>query len=516
MAGITIRMSQLKQVLRMLSQGEAIKNIVRHTGISRTTVKRYNRLIHLRALNVEELLALEEPELIHLLQSSGSSELERHQDFSRRLDLFRKELENPHMTRQLLWEKYKREYPEGYQYSRFCYYLQQDDRSRKATMPIEHKAGDKLFIDFTGDKVHYVDRDTGELVTCELFVSTLGYSNFTTVVATHSQTIEDVIRATVTSLEWIGGRPRAIVPDNLKSAVQKADAHEPRINEAFLDMANHYGLVVLPTRVRKPKDKAKVERSVNLTYQRVLAPLRKTTFYSLEEMNTALREQTDLLNQRMMQQYDCSREALLERDERSLLGELPEQRYEIKHHLVLTVQHNGHIYVSRTKQYYSAPYRHIGCKVHVITTSTLLRIYYKGTIIATHAIPTSRKYNTIPQHMASHHRAVLEGMNEDRIREKASVLGAPVLQVIEQVLARSVHPEQAYKSCQGILSLAHKTSKEILTESCLIALEYQVCTYRNIERLAHGRYANRGVLNPHKPAPLPPHTNIRGAEHYQS
>lgn len=509
-------MSQLKQVLRMLAQGEAFKRIERDTGISRTTIKRYHRLIHAQALNVDELLLREDPELLHLLQSPEQADLARRQDFTRRLDYFFEQLQEGHVTKQLLWEEYKRDYPDGYQYSRFCHYLQQYDRSRKGTMSMEHKAGDKLFIDFAGDKWHYIDRASGEVVPCELFIATLGYSNFTTVVATHSQKMEEVIQATVASLEWIGGSPGVIVPDNLKSAVRQADRYEPVINDAFLDMANHYGMVVLPARIRKPKDKAKVERAVNIAYQRVLAPLRKMTFYSLQELNAALREQTDLLNARTMQQYDCSRNVLLERDERPHLLALPELRYEIKHHRVLKVMQNGHIYLSNARKYYSVPYRYIGCKVHVITTATVLRIYHQGACIATHVTTQAQRYNTIAAHMASHHRAVMEGMNEDRLRQAAKALGEPVLQVIETVLARSIHPEQAFRSCQGILSLARKTSAQTLVESCQIALDYQVCTYRNIERLTHGRYAHRDVCTPSGAMPLPAHANIRGAEHYQA
>lgn len=215
-----------------------------------------------------------------------------------------------------------------------------------------------------------------------------------------------------------------------------------------------------------------------------------------------------------MQQYECSREVLLERDERPVLKPLPAERYEIKQHLILTVQQNGHVYLSKSKRYFSAPYRYIGLKVHVLLTPALVRIYYQGDCIATHAGDKPGKYHTIPEHMPSHHREVLAGMNENILKERAASIGAPVLAVIEIVLKRSIHPEQGYKSCQGILSLAKKTSKEILIESCVIALEYQVCTYRNIERLARGQYANRNSLWPTQPPPIPDHPNIRGASHF--
>lgn len=514
MAGNPIRMSQFKQVLRLFSQGQKIKAIVRETGISRTTIKRYLGIIRSRELNLEELLLMEDLLIEHLFQSPLKTEKERHQDFMMRLDKLQQELQHPHVTKQLLWEEYKREYPDGYQYSRFCHYLQLYDRSQKSSFIGQHKPGDKLYVDFTGDRLHYVDRASGEIITCEVFVATMGYSNYMAVVATPSQKLEDVIEATVIALGCIGGSPSAIVPDNLKSAVQQAHRYEPRINEAFLDMANHYGMAVLPTRPAKPKDKAKVERAVTISYQRIFAPLRKQTFYSVQELNVALQEQTKLLNQRMMQQYECSREVLLERDERPVLSVLPTERYQIKKQLILTVQRNGHVYISKDKKYYSAPSRFVGFKVHVIITSSLVRLYHQGICIATHAADKPGKYVTVDEHMASHHRAVRDGMDEQVLKQRASAIGPPVLAVIEEVFKRSIHPEQAYKSCQGILSLAKKTSQEILIESCLIALEYQVCTYRNVERLAQGRYASRAFVPSAQSRLIPEHPNVRGASHY--
>lgn len=514
MAGNPIRMSQFKQILRLFSQGQKIKAIVRETGISRTTIKRYLRIINSRELNLEDLLQMEELRIEHLLQSPLKTEKERHQDFMIRLDKLQRELQHPHVTKQLLWEEYKREYPDGYQYSRFCHYLHLYDRSQKASFIGTHNPGDKLFVDFAGDKLQYIVRDTGEVIMCDVYVATMGYSNYMVVIATHSQKLEDVIDATAKALEYIGGSPAAIVPDNLKAAVHLAHRYEPQINDAFLDMANYYGMAVLPTRTAKPKDKAKVERGVTITYQRVFAPLRKQTFYSLQELNTALQEQTTLLNQRLMKEYECSREVLLERDERPVLRSLPAERYQIKKQMILTVQRNGHVYLSKTKKYYSAPSSFIGFKVHVIITASLIRLYYQGNCIATHATDIPGKYVTVDEHMASHHRAVKDGMDEQVLKQRASSIGPPVLAVLEEVFKRSIHPEQAYKSCQGILSLAKKTSKEVLIESCLIALEYQVCTYRQVERLAHGRYASRELLQPIKTKSIPDHPNVRGADHY--
>lgn len=515
MAGNPINMSQLKQILRFLSQGYSLKGIVRETGVARNTIKGYLRTIKVREINLEEILTMEDLRVEHLLHSPLKSEKERKQDFMLRLEKLQSELQHPHVTKQLLWEEYKREYPQGYQYSQFCYYLDLYDKSQKAVLVMEHEAGDKVFVDFTGDKLHYVDRTSGEIIPCEVYIATLGYSNYTAVVAVPSQKIADVVAATVRALNYIGGSPRAIVPDNLKSAVTLSHRYEPVINEVFLDMANHYGMAVLPARAGKPKDKAKVERAVTISYQRVFAPLRKLTFYSLQELNTALQEQATILNQRKLQQSDHSREVLLERDERPLLRPLPEQPYEMKQHLILTVQQNCHVYFSKQKKYYSAPYRFIGFKVHVIITTSLVRVYYQGECVATHSTEQTTKYNTIREHLPSHHQLVLNGMNQESLKERARSLGPPVLEVIERVLKNSIHPEQAYKSCQGILVIAKKTSKEILLESCVIALQYNVCTYRNIQRLAQGQYANRNYLLAQPTAQLPVHENVRGANHYK-
>jgi transposase len=514
MSGNPILMSQLKQIIRLLSQGYSLKGIVRETGVARNTIKSYLRTIEAGNITMEEILKMDDLLVAHLLNTPLKNEKQRKEDFMLRLEKLQTELQHPHVTKQLLWEEYKREYPGGYQYSQFCYYLDLYDKSQRATLVMEHEIADKVFVDFTGDKLHYVDRGSGENIPCEVFLATMGYSNYTSVGAVHSQKIPDIVTATVNALNYIGGSPRAIVPDCLKSAVTTADRYEPVINEVFLDMANHYGMVVLPARAGKPKDKSKVERAVTISYQRVFAPLRKLTFYSLQELNTALAEQATILNQRKMQQSDHCREVLLERDERPLLKPLPEEPYEIKQHLVLTVQQNCHVYFSKQKKYYSAPYRFIGFKVHVIITPSLVRIYYQGECVATHSTEQTSKYNTIKEHLPSHHQIVLNGMNQESLKERARSIGAPVLEVIERILRNSIHPEQAYKSCQGILVIANKTSKEILLQSCVIALQYNVCTYRNIQRLALGQYANREFSITNTTKQLPVHENVRGAKHF--
>lgn len=514
MAGKRILMSQLKQLLQFIKQGHSIKGIARETGLSKNTVKSYVRLINQRGINLAEALSWDDPYLEQMLRSPGQIEKYRQDDFLSRLNYFQKELEHPHMTRQLLWEEYKRDYPDGYQYSRFCHYLQLYDRSRKATLVMNHPPGEKLFIDWAGDKLPYVERSTGEIVKCPVFVATLGYSNYTFLVATPSQDTESVIPAVVGSLEDIEGVPKAIVPDHMKTAVTKSHRYDPQINAAFLDMANHYGMVVLPARVRKPKDKAKVERSVQISYQRVFAALRKRTFYSLKELNDALREQNILLNQRPMQQEGRSRKQLLEMEEREHLRPLPNQPYELREQRPLTLQQNCHVYISKQKKYFSAPYRLIGSKLQVVISNTLVRIYHQGECVATHNAQTPYKYTTVAEHLPSHHQIVLQGLNEEVLKQRAAAIGEPVAEVVDKILQKSNHPEQAFNACKGVLALQKKVTPQVLVESCAIALQFNVCTYRNVERLALGRYADRSILEQTQTKALPENPTVRGADNY--
>lgn len=516
MSGKTIAMSQLKQVLRLIDLQHPLKSIARESGVSRNTLKNYLRILEHKQISIDDALLLDDVALDHLLRSPHKQEVKRHAQFLSMLDYLREELSKPHVTKQLLWEEYKRGNAQGYQYSQFCYYLHLYDRSQQAVLSREHLPAEKIFVDFSGDKLSYIDITSGEVISCEVFVATLGYSNYTALVAVHSQKLDDVIYACTKALEQIGGCPKAIVPDNLKAAVTVAHKYEPRINDVFMDMANHYDMVVLPARPYKPRDKPKVEAAVRIIYQRVFAPLRKLIFHSLAELNNALNEQVQLLNDRNMQQYGCSRRVMLERDERAVLLPLPLQRYELKKHLVLTVQQNCHVYISAQKKYYSAPYRIIGLKVQVIITDTLLRIYHNGACIATHAADTPGKYITCADHLPSHHQVVLRGMNADSLKERASAIGEPVRQVVEIVLQKSRHPEQAFKTCMGILSLSSKVSNKILIESCQIALDYSVCSYTQIQRIATGRYANRGFDQGADNKSLPDHDNIRGASNYSN
>jgi len=275
MAGKPKRMSQIKQLLRLHQQGAGKKHIARTLGISRNTVKTYLEKITTAGWQIEELLQLDDPVLSQRLHAGNPAYKDtRFIHFTDRLDYFTRELDRVGVTRKLLWEEYRAATPDGYGYSQFCYHLSRLMNARRPSMVLTHHPADKLFIDFAGQTLPITDRHTGQITKCQVFIACLPYSDYSFVMAVASQTIDDFIRALVCCLTALGGVPRALVPDNLKSAIVKASRYEPDVNRALEDLANHYGTTVVPARAGKPKDKALVENQVKLIYNRVYAKLR--------------------------------------------------------------------------------------------------------------------------------------------------------------------------------------------------------------------------------------------------
>ncbi len=271
MAGKPKRMSQIKQLIRLHQQGVGKKAIARQLGISKNTVKAYLQKIEEGKLDPSTLLIMEEPVLeSRLFAGNPSYKEDRYDRFKDSLDYFTKELKKAGVTRRVLWEEYRQTCPEGYGYTQFCYHLNQHILAKTPSMVLDHKAGDKLFVDFAGKKLSYVDAETGELIECQVFVACLPYSDYSFAMAVRSQNIHDFLYALSCCLNELGGVPQTLVPDNLKSAVTKAGRYEPDINTMLEDFANHYGTTVTPARARKPRDKALVENQVKLIYSRVM------------------------------------------------------------------------------------------------------------------------------------------------------------------------------------------------------------------------------------------------------
>jgi len=348
------------------------------------------------------LLLLDEPVLEgKLFAGNPSYKQDRYEGIKDDLSYYSKELSKVGVTRKLLWEEYRDKNPDGYRYTQFCHHLGHMV-SKNPSMVLWHNAGEKLFIDFAGKKLSYMDRETGEVIECQVFVACLPHSDYSFAMAVRSQSIGDFIYALTCCLHQLGGVTQTLVPDNLKSAVIKANRYEPDINQVLEDFANHYGTTVTPTRARKPKDKALVENQVKLIYSRVYARLRNQQFFDLHQLNKAIGEKVKGHNQTRMQQKGYCREEKFLSDEKHTLAPLPVSAFEIKYSKELKVAKNNHIYLSVDKHYYSVPYAHTGSKAKVIYTRSMVRIYVKGEQVAVHqrSYKTSG-YSTTKEHLCS-------------------------------------------------------------------------------------------------------------------
>jgi transposase len=419
------------------------------------------------------------------------------------------------MNRRILWEAYRKEFPDGFQYTQFCFYYNQWKARVNPTMHLDHKAGDKLYVDFAGEKLTITDKESGEIIEVEVFVAILGASQLTYVEAVLSQQKEDFIAACEDALHYYGGVPSAIVPDNLKAAVTKSNRYEPTLNETFADFADHYATTILPARAYRPRDKALVEGAVKIMYSRIYAPLRKVTYHTLAELNTAIKVALEVHNSQPLKGRNYSRRLQFEEVERETLSPLPALRYEFKKQHQATVMKNGHVCLGVDKHYYSVPYRFIGRKVKILYSRSSIEVYYHYERIAMHKrIKSPYSYTTDKDHLATTHRFVTE-WTPDRFLEWAASIHEDVRLYILKILDRKQHPEQAYRSCVGILGFAKKAGNERLTSACRRALGYGLYNYKTIQQILENKMDQYEDSLFADELPMPNHDNIRGEDYYK-
>lgn len=515
MAGKTIIMSKLKHIVRLRSNGVPIKTIAEASGLSRNTVKKYLRLIEVRKLAYEDLLIMDDGVLDALLNDPEPQDHSRYQSLASLFSYIEKELARTGVNRWVLWGEYRLLHPDGYSYSQFCDYYRQWKKTLAGNFHQTHQPGEKMFIDYTGKKLSVVDPQSGEVTEVEVYVAVLGYSQMTYVEAVESQKKEDFISATQNALHFFGGVPRVLIPDNLKSAVHKPDKYEAEINTAFMDFANHYGTTVLPARSRKPQDKAIVEKTVSIVYSRIFAPLRDRIFYSISALNQAIAELLVIHNQQSFQQRSESRSELFELQEKKALMPLADQRYEIRIFKEVTVMKNGYIQIYEDKHSYTVPYRFIGQKVKLIYSASHVYVYFKKERIAYHRRVKSYGYTTTPEHLSSTNKFVSE-WNPDKFISWAGAIAPVVREYIIQILNNASYPEQAYRSCVGILSFEKKAGPARLIKAVERASNYGAFNYTMIKRILEtGLDKIAFGEEPGSQASLPFHENIRGPQDYQ-
>lgn len=514
MAGKTKRMSQIKQLLQLHQQGHSKKEISRILGMSKNTVKTYLMKLGMLKEGVEELIQLDDPVLATRFHPGNPAYSDRRfDDLQLLLEDYSRELRHKGVTMKLLWEEYREQHPSGYGKTQFCYHLSQHLRSGKPSMVLEHKPAEKLFVDYAGKRLSYIDRQTGELIDCQVFVACLPYSDYSFVMAVRSQSIEDFLHAIRCCLEDFGGVPQVLVSDNLKSAIVRASRYEPEVNRALEDFANHYGMTILPTRTYKPQDKALVENQVKLVYTRIYARLRKEIFFDLRSLNEAIGKKTRDHNQTRMQQKPYSRQECFLANEKPLLASLPQEDFELKYYRQYKVAKNNHIILGEDKHYYSVPYKHTGSTATVIYTRSMVYIYVSGQQVAVHQRNrTPGRYSTQKEHLCSHHRHYLDRSPEYYI-EKASAKGETFSQLVRALFGQNRHPEQLYRTCDGYLSLQRKTNPETFNQACSLALENQNYTYQFLVNIIKNNLTNSNqetTINQR----LPDHANIRGKAYY--
>jgi len=516
MANRRTSMNKIREVIRLQHEsGLSNRQISRALNVSRPVVCQYLINLKLSGLTYEAIKSMKDEELAEaLLINRHRKESKRYQALSREFGYYARELKRPGVTLQVLWQEYKQTNPDGYGYTQFCYHYQIWRNSSPVTMHIEYKAGDKMFVDYTGKKLQVYDLKKKEFREVEVFVAILAASQVTYVEATESQKKEDWIKANENALWYFGGVPRAIVPDCLKSGVKLANQYEPDINPVYADFARHYGTVILPARPGKSKDKALAEGAVKITYTRIFAAIRNRTFYSLEELNQAIREQLEIHNNMQFQRMKTSCWELFNEIEKDVLKPLPSEKYEWKDFLSLKVQFNYHVEVREDRHYYSAPWQYTGKRVTVIYTSDVVEIYNSvNERIAFHKRDrTINGYTTLPEHRHPNHKFYAE-WSPGRILNWSIKIGNNVKDLIEKVLAGREYPEQAYKACLGILSLAKKYGNDRLNRACRRALEFNYHSYKAVKNILENgldKIEEEQISSPQ----LPLHTNLRGRKYY--
>lgn len=512
-----IHMNKIRDIIRLHQTSNLSKRkISRALNISRPAVDHYLKRATEAQLQWADVKEMDDEELLQRLErSEEKSNDPRYTELKRLLPDIAREMGKKHVTRQLLWEEYRTAHPDGYEYSQFCYHLQMYTADSELAMHLSHEPGEKLFLDFSGDRPTLTDPKTGIERKVELFVSVFPAGSLIYAEAVESQSTEDVVRATRSTFEYAEGSPTTLVPDNMKAAVAEADTYEPEINQTFEDFARYYGCAVIPARPRKPKDKALVEAAVYVVYTRVLAPLRDQKFETLDELNTAIWEKLDLLNERKMKKFDISRRERFEQIEKPLLAPLPSRPYIIRHFLPpATVQKNYHVYFKPDGHYYSVPYRYRKKKVRIAYTADEVEIYLNNTRIAAHRRERRKNgYTTTYDHMPSQHRIVSE-WNPQRFLHWASTYGRETKKLISRVIDSREIPEQAYKSCLGILNLSKKYEATRLEAASARANYFGITSAKGMKSILE-----KG-LDSQEPAkgqqlPLPAHENIRGHSYYE-
>lgn len=512
MAAERLSMRQLKEVLRQKwVLGRSHRQIATSIGISAGSVGGALCRATAAGLDWKQVEALDEATLEARLYGppEGTAGTNRplpdpayiHAERSR-----------PGVTLELLHLEYLEKHPDGYRYTQFCEVYRRWCKRRRLSMRQVHVAGEKVFVDYSGKQPRIVDPKTGEVIAVELFVAVLGASNFTYAEATLTQQVADWIGAHVRCFEYFDGVPRDVVCDQLKSGVTKACRYEPKIQRTYEELACHYETTVLPARPAHPKDKAKVEVGVQIAQRWILARLRHRTFFSLAELNEAIAELVDDLNNRTMRTYRASRRELFERLDRPALRPLPAERFIIGEWG--TAKPNIDYHVDVDGHYYSVPHTLRDETFDIRTTRTTVEIFLRTVRIDCYARSYERgRHTTRTEHMPKAHQAQAD-WSPSRLVRWANTIGPQTATLVEAIIAERRHPEQGYRSCLGILRLSKKYGAERLEAACARAVAVGARSYRHVDSILKNGLDRTPLPTETTTTKTTTHENVRGRDYY--
>jgi transposase len=510
MPQMRLSMRKIREVLRFAQAGLSARQIAASVGIARSSVAECLRRASAAGLSWplpdewdDALLSL------RLYPPAKPSGVARPAiDFS----AVQRELRRRDMTLYLLWQEYKERNPEGYQYSRYCDLYRDWLGKVDVVMRQEHRAGEKMFVDYAGQTVAVLDRHTGEIRQAQIFVAVLGASNYCFAEATWTQSLPDWLGSHVRALEFIGGCPSIVVPDNLRSGVARACRYEPDVNPSYQQWSDHYGVAVIPARVRKPRDKSKVESGVQLVQRFILARLRHETFFSLEQLNREIARLLRGLNDKAFRKLPGSRASQFKDIDQPALRPLPAARYEFAEWVKVRVNIDYH--VAFDDHYYSVPYALAGQSLELRVTATTVECLHRGKRVASHVRSAFKhRHTTINEHMPSHHRHHAEWTPE-RLTQWANNLDPRLATVVSHILKSRRHPEQGFRAALGVLGLNRRFGIERLRAACDRAIRMNAISYRSIDAILKNGLDRQSTDTQSELALPAQHDNLRGAAYF--
>jgi transposase len=505
-------MRQIKEILRQKwLLGLSNRQIATGCGISRPTVGEYLKRAEKAGLSWPLPAELDDAELEKRLfppPVTVPAEQRAVPDWP----LVHRELKRKGVTLQLLWDEYKEANPQGFQYSWFCEHYRAWQGKVDVVMRQDHRAGEKLFVDYAGQTVEIIERDTGEVRDAQIFVAVLGASNYSYAEATLTQTLPDWIGSHVRAFAYFKALPAIVVPDNLKSGVHLAHRYEPELNATYAEMARHYGVAIVPTRSAKPRDKAKVESGVLVVERWILARLRNRSFFSLGELNAAIAELLEDLNARPFKKLPGNRRELFETLDRLAMMPLPGRAYEYAEWKKARVNIDYHVAID--KHYYSVPYQLVKEQLDARVSANTVELLYKGKRVASHRRSRQPgRHTTVTAHMPKAHRDYAEWTPE-RLLRWAEETGKATAKLVETILTSRPHPQHGYRACLGIMRLGKTYGEVRLEAASRRALAIGACSYKSVESILKNNLDKKPLPPTTVESPAIEHNNLRGPDYY--